>query len=456
MSRNASLRCLLVSTTVAVVGGAVGLGLLPASASTSAAPLSGSTAAAPAVAAPVAAPAVADAQPAATAALARTLPTDLPAEVADLLRDQAAAGLDCDVTANSVPLCLHGEDAEPAGDLEVASTGGSGTGTSGEIGCYGDGNSGPRVRAVYARPASAADRYSASVPSIRSWAAGMSSTVDASARATGGRRHVRFATSAGSSCAVTVLNVVLPDAAFGSFRATIDALEARGFNKPSSKYLVWADAAGLCGVGTMYADDRPGVDNLNNSSYPSYARVDRKCWGKVETHELVHMLGGIQRSAPNATAGMHCNDGHDVMCYDDRTAGSKQRSVCSTNRGQLLDCRNDDYFSASPAKGSYLQKHWNTARSSFLSPTLTEPAPASSPAPKSSSSPSPRPSSSPSSAPIQPLKVVESLPKVTVPAVVPPAAPAVAPVAPVAPAAAAVPTVAPKAPATAELLTSIG
>ena len=323
---------------------------------------------------------------------ARVVP---PLPASEVIRTQSATGLSCEMSLSGVPLCLHGED-------EAHVTAGGSTAATprgGSIGCYGDGTSGPRVRAVYARPASAPDRYGSSLGSIREWAAGISSQIDASAARTNGRRHVRYATTSGASCTLTVLNVVLPDTAFASFRATIDALQARGLDAPWSKYLVWSEGSGYCGMGTTYADDSPGLDNLNNSSLPAYARIDRRCWGKVETHELVHMLGGVQRSAPNATAGFHCSDGRDVLCYDDGSSGGTQRSVCGNERAHLLDCRNDDYFSTAAPRGSYLQTHWNTARSSYLAATLREPAPAPSAAPPAGSpSPAPAASSAPPSA----------------------------------------------------------
>lgn len=412
MSSALPLRSLLLTATLSMAGGGALLGLLPTPGSATIASAETRTvAAAPAAASP-GQPAAAAAAPLAAAQQARVLPTDVPGRALDILREQSAAGLDCELTAQGAPLCVHGEDHEPTGAAHVAGTSGTGgAGTNGQIGCYGDGTSGARVRAVYARPQSAPDRYAASLASVRGWAAGVSNQFDVSAQRTNGRRHVRFATTPGPNCTLTVLNVVLPDNAFGSFRATIDALQAKGFSTPSSKYLVWADATGYCGMGTTYADDRPGLDNLNNGSTPSYARVDRKCWGKVEGHELVHMLGGVQRTAPNATAGFHCSDGLDVMCYDDRTAGSAQRSVCASSNAQILDCRNDDYFSTAAPKGSYLQKHWNTARSSFLAATLHEappaqPAPASSPAP---ASPKPSSSPSPSSSAIDVARVVTTV-----------------------------------------------
>ena len=366
------LRALLLSSATLLSGAVAVAGLVPAAAVSG---LPATTAAPPSTAVP------------------RVERAAAATPVAQVLREQIAAGMECTLSRGQLPLCLHGEDTAPEG-VEAASGSAGTTGTAGAIGCYGNGTDGRRVRAVYARPQTAPDRYAESLGAIRSWAAGISAQVDESAARTGGRRHVRYATTPGPSCAVVVLSVTLPDTAFGSFQATVDALERRGLDAPYSKYLVWADTDRVCGLATSYVDDSPGLDNINNGSLPSYARIDRRCWGKVETHELVHMLGGVQRSATNATAGFHCSDGLDVMCYDDGTAGGTQRAICGKERVRILDCRNDDYFSPAAPRGSYLQTHWNTARSSFLSATLSDPAPA--PAGGSpSASPSPEPSSPP-------------------------------------------------------------
>ena len=319
-----------------------------------------------------------------------------------LLAAQRAAGLSCSTSSRGLAVCAHGEDSRPAAqddadadDAKVLaeSTGGtsSGSAPAGGLGCYGTGTDGRRIRAVYARPAGSANRYAETAPRIRSWAAALDGQFDRSAQRSGGRRHLRFATTAGSACRLVVLDVVLPAAAFLDLPATINALEARGLHVPQSKYLVWADSETLCGIATTYADDRPGADNPNNGAELSYARVDRPCWGRVEAHELIHMLGGVQRSAPHSTHGMHCNDGADLMCYDDRTPRSTQRSVCGEST--LLDCRNDDYFSVSPPQGSYLALHWNTARSAYFAPTLRDPARS---APPKQASPGPTPSPGPS------------------------------------------------------------
>jgi hypothetical protein len=169
-----------------------------------------------------------------------------------------------------------------------------------------------------------------------------------------------------------------------SFGNTVSELAALGYASPSRKYLVWMDAPGpYCGIGETYLDDRDVLDNYNNgrSSVPGmFARVDAPCWGSsttpVEAHELVHTLGAVQSSAPHSTgrfpapAGGHCTDESDVMCYDDDGKGAAAvTSVCPSSEERRLDCGDDDYFHTSPAPGSYLDTHWNTANSRFLDHT---------------------------------------------------------------------------------------
>ncbi len=121
----------------------------------------------------------------------------------------------------------------------------------------------------------------------------------------------------------------------------------------------------------MYYDDKPTADNYSNG-HPDVtgelSRVDSNCWGQsasVEAHELIHVLGGVQTSAPHATSKNHCTDEYDRLCYNDGS-GAALSVVCPSSHEALFDCRHDDYFGTAPTAGSYLATHWNTANNAFL------------------------------------------------------------------------------------------
>jgi hypothetical protein len=265
--------------------------------------------------------------------------------------------------------------------------------------CYGDGTSGPRVQAIYAVPAGTTDRYATVAPSIARWAAETDFVFSQSAQQSGGTRHIRYVTD--RNCNLVIQKVALTALGDDTFQNTMSELRAQGFNRPDRKYLVWMESTALCGIAGYYIDDRPGQENANNSTAPGQiGRIDSGCWGlasrgqSVEAHELLHNLGGVQPTAPHATALGHCDDDADRMCYADGSPGLVVRTVCAASQEALFDCGKDDYFSTSPPAGSYLATRWNTARSSFLATQAPE---SSVPiaAPPQPPPPSPSPSSSP-------------------------------------------------------------
>lgn len=241
--------------------------------------------------------------------------------------------------------------------------------------CVGDGTSGHRVRAIYARPADRPDRYDQVVDEIRSHAAEVSEVFRESARQTGGEREVRWylagcpddpeepgdpedpgdpddldvGTSSGDGGegdegVLVVDHVVLPATADDSAVATRAALRALGYSNDLRKYLVWMDSDAICGAGFIFNDDRSDPAINNNARFATMGRVDSglradgqlggpesRCWGFAEAHELGHVLGAVQApyvqqtpdgpvhhaGTPNATPGFHCTDEWDVMCGDD-------------------------------------------------------------------------------------------------------------------------------------------
>lgn len=234
------------------------------------------------------------------------------------------------------------------------------------VACVGNGRSGRRVQLVYAHAADVRNRLPRVRGLLAQYAADADQQIATAARQAGAGRRVRFVTNRGSRpCSPEITRVQLSRRGDDSFQNTIRELRAKGLDRTDRKYLVWVDAAvGICGLGQIYNDDRPGTANFNNTG-PMYARVDTPCWGTSEDHELLHTLGAVQRSAPNATAAGHCTDTNDTMCYKD--AGSTRlRRVCRKATDRQVDCRRNDYFNANPGRRSYLGRHWNTADSDWL------------------------------------------------------------------------------------------
>jgi hypothetical protein len=289
-------------------------------------------------------------------------------------------------------LCTHGPD--PASEIAPGHSRGlifddppggapSQAAATPGIGCYGNGQDGNRVEALYAFPAGGPDRFRELVPSIRQWAAETDAVFQSSAAQTGGTRRIRFVTD--PNCDLVVTRVALSANGDNSLDTTIAELAARGYNRSDRKYLVWMDSTVYCGIATYYADSRKTADNLNNgrSGIPgSVARIDSGCWGlgsrgqSVEAHELMHTLGAVIPTAPNSTVNGHCDDDDDRMCYSDGSPLLVLQDICPSQQEALFDCRHDDYFHTAPPAGSYLASNWNAANSSFLetsfeSPTLS-------------------------------------------------------------------------------------
>ncbi|MCB1016254.1 MAG: S-layer homology domain-containing protein [Acidimicrobiales bacterium] len=285
-------------------------------------------------------------------------------------------------TVDGTTLCTHGVDPGATLVGPAADDGASGeAATPRAIACIGNGTSGARVQAVYARGPNRRDRFTELLPEIRAAAADVEHLVNRSASRTGGERHVRWQTTRRATdptCSLDVARVAAPRGANRDFGALVQRLADLGLDRHDRKYLIWLDtAATSCrGIATLLDDDRPGQDNFNNTSV-GYARVDDSCLahgGAAETHELIHLLGAVQRSAPHASAEGHCTDEWDLLCYDDDGPGPLRTSLRCPNRARdrRLDCGSDDYFSTAPGAGSYLAAHWNSADSRFLEAGATD------------------------------------------------------------------------------------
>jgi hypothetical protein len=259
-------------------------------------------------------------------------------------------------------MCVHGDDPE----FRVAAGGhGPGAGTPRlAIPCHGDGTSGNRIALYYLYLAGHPDNITRVRTQIITAIEQANDIVYESARQTGGARWLRVLTN--SRCTPLVRDVQVPASAGTDFARTIAAATRAGLDAGNRKYVLFVDTSHYCGLGTLYDDDQPGVMNANNAG-PSWARIDSECWsGPATAHEIMHMIGSVQHSAPHYDGTGHCTDDHDLMCYQNQ-GGKRVYIRCSTASEELrLDCGKDDYFNTDPRAGSYLSRHWDTARSSFL------------------------------------------------------------------------------------------
>ena len=248
----------------------------------------------------------------------------------------------------------------------------------------------PQFKVVYAHASDQPNRFSSYANLIQG---DVKAASDRVMTESGGTRTIRF--DMGTSCGpqfVDITVVRLPNPA-GHYtvgggaqfdRTAADVRAALGPSATVRNYVIYADGLShpdAAGQGELYADDRPGADNPHNSG-----GLFAMLWGRggsdffagaassseVLVHEVGHNLGAVQDSAPHSTGAGHCNEGHDVMCYSDGGPRSTMTHPCPEAPVGLdaFDCNKDDYFSPSPAAGSYLATHWNTYSSRFTCPTV--------------------------------------------------------------------------------------
>ncbi len=147
----------------------------------------------------------------------------------------------------------------------------------------------------------------------------------------------------------------------------------RGFNVPGKKYVVWLDArSSYCGQGHLSHDTTRAATNGNEGRtlgivyrpYNTSGPDGGFCRGRTLLHELGHNLGALQKVAPNAFDGAHCNDDdNDVMCY---TSDAQYDSGSAQ-----FDYGHNDYWdpAAVPNGGSVKLGWWATNLSSWICPT---------------------------------------------------------------------------------------
>jgi hypothetical protein len=204
-----------------------------------------------------------------------------------------------------------------------------------------------------------------------------------------------------------------------TFASVKDDLVWQGYDRPNTKYVVFVDGGvktDAAGQGDVQDDDSTGLNNQNNNG-AMYAmayltNVDVDWLYDTVLHEIGHTMGAVQHSAPHSTAGWHCWDGLDTMCYDDDSARSERYTYTAcparyygdgpVSVGALLpppalgtgteaalvfqmphsydafDCGRDGYFNPHPTRWNYLCTHWNIAARynrfvEFLAPQVAPP-----------------------------------------------------------------------------------
>ena len=247
--------------------------------------------------------------------------------------------------------------------------------------CLPKSDSGPRLQAIYAYD-SVKGISGLKMAKIRQIMQEVDRIVFLSADKQGAGRRFRMATEKyGGSCRISIIAIPVLTAALNSGVDSIlhSGLIAKGIiannsvANPVNRGIIpvaFFDSNPknykLCGLGITTSGDT--VDGANSKPLSDQASIWGSCWNEFSAvHEIMHVLGAVQLSAPNSTGNGHCNDGIDPLCYSDGGPNSAQKLVCPSTPyrpGGLLDCNADDYFGVNPPSGTYLSNHFNIANNS--------------------------------------------------------------------------------------------
>jgi hypothetical protein len=232
----------------------------------------------------------------------------------------------------------------------------------------GDDTTLPQFHAIYLYPSNATSRFTQFAAMIQADARQASDRLNALGKA------VRWDTRGGGALIdITVVRSSSTAKRLGSgsqFTLVKNEIASKGFNKSNKKYVVWLDAgSNYCGQGELYQDTRRSAANNNELKttaivyrpYPTNDPVSGGfCRGRTAGHEMGHNMGALQKVAPHAFDGAHCNDSaEDVMCYTSATSND--------TGGAEFDYGKDDYWD--PATGTL--GWWTVNLSKFLCPSPT-------------------------------------------------------------------------------------
>jgi hypothetical protein len=145
----------------------------------------------------------------------------------------------------------------------------------------------------------------------------------------------------------------------------VNEVRKAGYTNPFAKYWIWYDGMsplpGVGGIASMVDDDRLAADNGNNFGpmYGVFYGITGGFGATVMMHEGSHILGAVMPGSPNSSGSFHCNDGDDVMCYQDGGPNSNGYNERACPTAMKFDCNKNDYFNPKPKAGSWLATHWN-------------------------------------------------------------------------------------------------
>jgi hypothetical protein len=300
---------------------------------------------------------------------------------------------------NEPPLWFHRDEfpAEPGGGYLLPSD-------EEPVVCA---TSGHRIKILYGAPTSRATPTEEEVEAIRSFVRRMNwKILSESLRSSGNTRALRMRVDCDANGQIKVWPFIVAVGNPSQVFARAEEVYGYPSGAESVKNLIFYNGSDssedpAAGYGQMANDSiKSSSDSANGSrSRTSSAVVYRPLegihtqWGywtlHVALHELFHSMGAVNSNAPYGTEGNHCEDGIDVMCYDDKSQPwfdpvkySETRCPASsgfaTPVGVPLDCMYDSYFDAAEESGEWLNTHWNTG--GYENPFLVE---APSPAPPS-------------------------------------------------------------------------
>jgi hypothetical protein len=238
------------------------------------------------------------------------------------------------------------------------------------------------IRVLYAAPGAETEVGEDTIARIRRVMISANNKLYDESVASGGRSNpARLRFVCDKKDEITVTGVDVPR---GDFATVVSRVKRASYTDRYLKYVVFStlEQDGMCGEANQYPDDRLSRQNLaNRGAYNEVVEGEnvaegtyaiaygKRCWQTdVALHENAHTMGAVEDEAPDASKRGHCNDGMDVMCYDDRSPKDVDKGVPNTYsgdvctlgpRGTRYDCEYDTYFDTHPEPGSWLDSHWN-------------------------------------------------------------------------------------------------